>query len=160
MLNERSEWESIKDDVRRDKEVATFYLLQYDNELQSYRDQRRADLGSIGDSAADLIRVAEYDRRHDAFYWLRAVGLVQAYCGAKRSLILNIRRSIQREALAGGQHAWVIKTQMRFIDEMYRNNKGDRTAYVSERQVRACWADLVGRTIDIYLRLKIREKKR
>lgn len=161
-------WDRLKAEIDKDKQIAAVYLLDYAALLKDYRETKAEFLmrsrtggervggksnlpGSTTERAA--INSATYDERQDGYYWLKAVRVVECGLSDRKKLFLEARRQVEaRNKNARGHKAWVCATQFKFIDKI----KGcdiDSGAWVSERTVQTYWADIVGRVVEIHTRL-------
>lgn len=125
---------------------------------------------SAGSSAAphtgpDVLKLVDAHRRtaerlllkqspadDDDPLWAEAVKLVEDDLSERRRLFLDVRRRAARRRPARrggrprGRPAWVVWTQVHFMNE-----PGGR--FLSERTVRSWWAAMVSRTVAVYAAL-------
>ena len=167
MLATNDDWDNLQKDIENDKKTAEVYLLHYPDRLKEYRmrkagalAKRRNDSGGGGGSMPGApteqaaVASISYDERHDEYYWLKAVEVVQRVIGERKSIFLACRREAdRRNSHARGQKPWVITTQMLFVEAL-GERFFDSGQWVSERTVRRYWRDIISKVANIHLRLK------
>lgn len=166
MLATNEDWDSLQKDIEKDKKTAEEYLLHYTVKMAEYKLRKAGALarnrgesgggGNMPGAPTEQVAVASisYDERHDEYYWLKAVEVVQRVIGERKSIFLACRREAdRRNSHARGQKPWVITTQMLFVEAL-GERFFDSGQWVSECTVRRYWRDIVSKVVDIHLRLK------
>lgn len=122
--------------------------------------KRRNDSGGGGGSMPGApteqaaVASISYDERHDEYYWLKAVEVVQRVIGERKSIFLACRREAdRRNSHVRGQRPWVAMTQMLFVQAIERRFF-DSGSWISEKTIRRYWQELIAKVVDIHLRLK------
>ncbi|BEU87835.1 hypothetical protein TAMA11512_12990 [Selenomonas sp. TAMA-11512] len=92
--------------------------------------------------------------------WMLAVQIAVETLNPMRRIFLDIRRKVEKEKQNGfgvGRHGWVARTQIRFADELEKEHIF-YNAVPGERTMKTWWRELVGRVVEIHLRLQLKEK--
>lgn len=156
-------------DMKRDREIARDYLLAYDTRLAEYNRRKEEELSvhpraentlgggnnGVGNpTESQAIKSTLYDEKHDEYYWLKAVEILQRSLGERKNIFIKVRREAEEKKVSGvGRPAWVIYTQMHYMKEL-ENRFLNSDISISEMRVKTLWKELVDKTVEIYLRLK------
>lgn len=156
-------------DMRRDRDTAREYLLNYDTRLAEYNRIKEEELSAnprpdnitggggngVGNpTEAQALKRAQYDETHLEYYWLKAVEILQRSLGERKNIFIKVRREAEANKVTGvGRPAWVVYTQMHYMQELEERFLNGEVS-ISENCVKAWWRELVDRTVEIYLRLK------
>ena len=166
MLVSNEEWSELQQGIEEDKKTASEYLLHYAEKLKEYKAAKADELskgkseggghGSMPGAPTEQAAVASvaYDEKHDAYYWLKAVEVVQRAIGERKSIFLACRRDAEKyNEHVKGQRPWVAMTQMLFVRAIERRFF-DSGSWISEKTVRLYWRELIAKVVDLHLRLK------
>ena len=153
----------IADEIRQDRKQAEFMLLNYTEELKSYRLQREEYVngGAAGKGGnlpghpteAEALRGVKFDETYPAYTWLRAVEFVERGLSERKRIFLDARRKASRDKTGRGRRAWLVRTQMMYCEAM-RERFLNTEFFVSERSLRAMWQYVVDRVVEAYLKLE------
>ena len=166
MLVSNEEWSELQQGIEEDKKTASEYLLHYAEKLKEYKAAKADELskgkseggghGSMPGAPTEQAAVASvaYDEKHDAYYWLKAVEVVQWAIGERKSIFLACRREAEKyNEHVKGQRPWVVMTQMLFVQAIERRFF-DSGNWISDYTVRKYWHEIIAKVVDIHLRLK------
>ena len=153
----------IADEIRQDRKRAESMLLNYAEELRTYRLQREEYVrgtvqGGGGNlpghpTEAEALRGVKFDETYPAYTWLRAVEFVERGLSERKQIFLDARRKASRDKTGRGRRAWLVRTQMIYCEAM-RERFLNTEFFVSERTLRAMWDYIVARTVEAYLKLE------
>lgn len=153
----------IADEIRQDRKRAESILLNYAEELRTYRLQREEYVrgtvqGGGGNlpghpTEAEALRGVKFDETYPAYTWLRAVEFVERGLSERKQIFLDARRKASRQKAGRGRRAWLVLTQ-RLYCEAIRERFLNTEFFVSERTLRAMWDYIVARTVEAYLKLE------
>lgn len=153
----------IADEIRQDRKRAESMLLNYAEELRTYRLQREECVrgtvqGGGGNlpghpTEAEALRGVKFDETYPAYTWLRAVEFVERGLSERKQIFLDARRKASRQKAGRGRRAWLVLTQ-RLYCEAIRERFLNTEFFVSERTLRAMWDYIVARTVEAYLKLE------
>ena len=159
----------IADEIRQDRKQAEFMLLNYTEELKSYRLQREEYVrgtpaqggGNLPGhpTEAEALRGVKFDETYPAYTWLRAVEFVARGLAERKKIVLDARRRASRDQAGRGRKAWLVRTQMMYCETM-RARFLNTEFFVSERTLRAMWDYIVARTVEAYLKLEQKKLNR
>lgn len=161
----KDEWSELQSAIDADRRKASEMLLHYEQKLADYKAQKEDDLsrnkphggghGSMpgAPTEAEAVASVSYDEKHDEYYWLKAVEIVQKAIDERKSMFLKCRREADRQlAKAKGHKPWVTLTQTLFTSAIEKRFF-DNGNWISERTVRTYWQSMCSRVVDIHLRL-------
>lgn len=158
----------MADEIRQDRKQAEFMLLNYAEELRTYRLQREEYVrgtvqGGGGNlpghpTEAEALRGVKFDETYPAYTWLRAVEFVERGLSERKRIFLDARRKASRDKAGRGRKAWLVRTQMMYCETM-RARFLNTEFFVSERTLRAMWDYIVARTVEAYLKLEQKKIK-
>lgn len=153
----------MADEIRQDRKRAESILLNYAEELRTYRLQREEYVrgtvqGGGGNlpghpTEAEALRGIKFDETYPAYTWLRAVEFVERGLSERKQIFLDARRKASRQKAGRGRRAWLVLTQ-RLYCEAIRERFLNTEFFVSERTLRAMWDYIVARTVEAYLKLE------
>ena len=153
----------IADEIRQDRKRAESMLLNYAEELRTYRLQREEYVrgtvqGGGGNlpghpTEAEALRGVKFDETYPAYTWLRAVEFVERGLSERKRIFIDARRKASRQKAGRGRRAWLVLTQ-RLYCEAIRERFLNTEFFVSERTLRAMWDYIVARTVEAYLKLE------
>lgn len=155
------EAKKIAERIQEDHQKAEHYLLWYDKEYKKYLAARKtfvtrglygcAGRDPTGDAAE---RGIFFDRKSEAFSWLRAVDLMEQDLPDDKYLFLTLRREAELQKSNGfsrGRHGWMFRVQQQLAEAMGKNHPG---YWPGERTLRSWWKEMIIRTADIQTRLQ------
>lgn len=153
----------IADEIRQDRKQAEFMLLNYTEELKSYRLQREEYVngGAAGKGGnlpghpteAEALRGVKFDETYPAYTWLRAVEFVERGLSERKRIFLDARRKASRDKAGRGRRAWLVRTQMMYCEAM-RKRFLNTEFFVSERALQEMWRYVIDRVVEAYLKLE------
>ena len=153
----------MADEIRQDRKQAESMLLNYTEELKTYRLQREEYVrGTPAQGGGNLpghpteteaLRGVKFDETYPAYTWLRAVEFVERGLSERKRIFLDARRKASRDKAGRGRKAWLVRTQMMYCDAM-RERFLNTEFFVSERSLRAMWQYVVDRVVEAYLKLE------
>lgn len=153
----------MADEIRQDRKQAESMLLNYAEELKTYRLQREEYVrGTVQGGGGNLpghpteteaLRGVKFDETYPAYTWLRAVEFVERGLSERKQIFLDARRKASRQKAGRGRRAWLVLTQ-RLYCEAIRERFLNTEFFVSERTLRAMWDYIVARTVEAYLKLE------
>lgn len=159
----------MADEIRQDRKQAEFMLLNYTEELKTYRLQREEYVrGTPAQGGGNLpghpteteaLRGVKFDETYPAYTWLRAVEFVERGLSERKRIFLDARRKASRDKAGRGRKAWLVRTQMMYCETM-RARFLNTEFFVSERTLRAMWDYIVARTVEAYLKLEQKKLNR
>ena len=159
----------MADEIRQDRKQAESMLLNYAEELKTYRLKREEYVkgnpvqGSGGNlpghpTEAEALRGVKFDETYPAYTWLRAVEFVERGLSERKRIFLDARRKASRDKTGRGRKAWLVPTQMMYCETM-RERFLNTEFFVSERSLRAMWQYVVDRVVEAYLKLEQKKIK-
>lgn len=156
---------AVKNSIAADRKTAEYYLLNYDSELQKYRDAKQEYLefkenhdDNAGGGKSNMtgaptertvLKSIAFDDTYEPYRWLKAVEIVQRGLGERKNIFIKVRREAERNNLytvGRGRRGWVVYTQMRFEEEMERRFIIPDFS-VGEKTIKTWWQELVYQTI-------------
>ena len=156
----------IADEIRQDRKRAESMLLNYTEELKTYRLQREEYVrGTVQGGGGNLpghpteteaMRGVKFDETYPAYTWLRAVEFVERGLSERKRIFLDARRKASRDKAGRGRKAWLVRTQIMYCETM-RERFLNTEFFVSERTLKDMWRYIVDRVVEAYL--KIEQKK-
>lgn len=158
----------MADEIRKDRKQAEAMLLNYTEELKTYRLKREEYVrgtvqGGGGNlpghpTEAEALRGVKFDETYPAYTWLRAVEFVERGLSERKRIFLDARRKVSRGKAGRGRRAWLVRTQMMYCETM-RKRFLNTEFFVSERSLRAMWQYVVDRVVEAYLKLEQKKIK-
>ena len=158
----------MADEIRKDRKQAEAMLLNYTDELKTYRLKREEYVrgtvqGGGGNlpghpTEAEALRGVKFDETYPAYTWLRAVEFVERGLSERKRIFLDARRKASRDKAGRGRRAWLVRTQMMYCADM-RERFLNTEFFVSERSLRAMWQYVVDRVVEAYLKLEQKKIK-
>ena len=159
----------MADEIRQDRKQAESMLLNYAEELKTYRLKREEYVrgnnvqGGGGNlpghpTEAEALRGVKFDETYPAYTWLRAVEFVERGLSERKRIFLDARRKASRDKAGRGRRAWLVRTQMMYCETM-RKRFLNTEFFVSERSLRAMWQYVVDRVVEAYLKLEQKKIK-
>ena len=155
-------------EIRQDRKQAEAMLLNYTEELKTYRLNREEYVrgtvqGGGGNlpghpTEAEALRGVKFDETYPAYTWLRAVEFVERGLSERKRIFLDARRKASRDKAGRGRRAWLVRTQMMYCAAM-RERFLNTEFFVSERSLRAMWQYVVDRVVEAYLKLEQKKIK-
>ena len=159
----------MADEIRQDRKQAESMLLNYAEELKTYRLKReeyvRGTVQGVGGNLpghpteAEALRGVKFDETYPAYTWLRAVEFVERGLSERKRIFLDARRKASRDKAGRGRRAWLVRTQMMYCEVM-RERFLNTEFFVSERSLRAMWQYVVDRVVEAYLKLEQKKLNR
>ena len=153
----------MADEIRQDRKRAESMLLNYTEELKTYRMQREEYVngGAAGKGGnlpghpteAEALRGIEFDETYSAYTWLRAVEFVERGLSERKRIFLDARRKASRQKAGRGRRAWLVLTQ-RLYCEAIRERFLNSEFFVSENVLKEMWRYVVDRVVEAYLKLE------
>lgn len=158
---------AVKNSIAADRKRAEYYLLNYDSELQKYRDAKQEYLeftenhdDNVGGGKSNMtgaptertvLKSIAFDDTYEPYRWLKAVEIVQRGLGERKNIFIRVRREAERNNLYTidrGRKGWVTFVQRRYSEEM-----GKRfilpEVWISEATVKNWWRDIVNNVSSI-----------
>lgn len=159
----------IADEIRQDRKRAESMLLNYAEELRTYRLQReeyvRGGVAGKGGNLpghpteAEALRGVKFDETYPAYTWLRAVEFVERGLSERKQIFLDARRKASRQKAGRGRRAWLVLTQ-RLYCEAIRERFLNSEFFVSENVLKEMWRYIVDRVVEAYLKLEQKKLNR
>ena len=156
----------MADEIREDRKRAEFMLLNYTEELKTYRLKREEYVrgrpaqggGNLPGHPpeAEALRGVKFDETYPAYTWLRAVEFVERGLSERKRIFLDARRKASRDKAGGGRKAWLVRTQMMYCEAM-RERFLNSEFFVGEAVLKDMWRYTIDRVVEAYL--KIEQKK-
>ena len=157
----------MADEIRQDRKQAEFMLLNYAEELKTYRLKREEYVrgnnvqGGGGNlpghpTEAEAMRGVKFDETYPAYTWLRAVEFVERGLSERKRIFLDARRKASRQKAGRGRRAWLVRTQMMYCEAM-RERFLNSEFFVSERALQEMWKYIIDRVVEAYLKLEQRK---
>lgn len=153
----------MADEIRQDRKQAESMLLNYTEELKTYRLKReeyvRGTVQGVGGNLpghpteAEALRGVKFDETYPAYTWLRAVEFVERGLSERKRIFLDARRKASRDKTGRGRRAWLVRTQMMYCEAM-RERFLNTEFFTSERVLKDMWRYIVDRTVEAYLKLE------
>ena len=154
----------MADAIRKDRKQAESMLLNYAEELKTYRMKREEYVrgnnvqGGGGNlpghpTEAEALRGVKFDDAYPAYTWLRAVEFVERGLSERKRIFLDARRKASRDKAGRGRRAWLVRTQMMYCEAM-RERFLNTEFFTSERVLKDMWRYIVDRTVEAYLKLE------
>ena len=156
----------MADEIRQDRKQAEAMLLNYTEELKTYRLKREEYVrgtvqGGGGNlpghpTEAEALRGVNFDETYPAYTWLRAVEFVERGLSERKRIFLDARRKASRDKAGRGRRAWLVRTQMMYCEAM-RERFLNSEFFVGEAVLKDMWRYIIDRVVEAYL--KIEQKK-
>ena len=156
----------MADEIRKDRKQAEAMLLNYTEELKTYRLKREEYVrgtvqGGGGNlpghpTEAEALRGVKFDETYPAYTWLRAVEFVERGLSERKKIFLDARRKASRDKTGRGRKAWLVRTQMMYCESM-RERFLNSEFFVSERALQEMWKYIIDRVVEAYLKLEQRK---
>ena len=154
----------MADEIRKDRKQAEAMLLNYTEELKTYRLKREEYVrgntvqGGGGNlpghpTEAEALRGVKFDETYPTYTWLRAVEFVERGLSERKRIFLDARRKASRDKAGRGRRAWLVRTQMMYCEAM-RERFLNTEFFTSERVLKDMWRYIVDRTVEAYLKLE------
>ena len=153
----------MADEIRQDRKQAESMLLNYAEEMKTYRLKREEYVrgtvqGGGGNlpghpTEAEALRGVKFDETYPAYTWLRAVEFVERGLSERKRIFLDARRKASRNKAGRGRRAWLVRTQMMYC-EMMRKRFLNTEFFVSERALQEMWRYVIDRVVEAYLKLE------
>ena len=155
----------MADEIRQDRKQAESMLLNYAEELKTYRLQREeyvrgnAMQGSGGNlpghpTEAEALRGVKFDETYPAYTWLRAVEFVERGLSERKRIFLDA----SRDKTGRGRKAWLVRTQMIYCEAM-RERFLNSEFFVGEAVLKDMWRYIIDRVVEAYLKLEQKKIK-
>lgn len=155
----------ITESIASDKKLAEYYLLNYEAELQrykeakeeymTYRDESDDNVGggksnrTSNPTEQAALRGMQFDSTYDGYKWLKAVEIVQRGLGERKNIFIRVRREVERNNLytiGRGRKGWVMFVQRRYAEEMEKRFIIPEV-WVAENTIKSWWKDIVNQTV-------------
>lgn len=160
----------MADEIRQDRKQAESMLLNYAEELKTYRLQREEYVrgnnvqGGGGNlpghpTEAEALRGVKFDETYPAYTWLRAVAFVERGLSERKRIFLDARRKVSRDKTGRGRKAWLVRTQMIYCEAM-RERFLNSEFFVSENVLKETWRYIIDRVVEAYLKLEQKKLNR
>ena len=154
----------MADEIRKDRKQAEAMLLNYTEELKTYRLKREEYVrgnnvqGGGGNlpghpTEAEALRGVKFDETYPAYTWLRAVEFVERGLSERKRIFLDARRKASRDKAGRGRRAWLVRTQMMYCAAM-RERFLNTEFFVSERALQEMWRYVIDLVVEAYLKLE------
>ena len=159
----------MADEIRQDRKQAESMLLNYTEELKTYRLQREEYVrgtpaqggGNLPGhpTEAEALRGVKFDETYPAYTWLRAVEFVERGLSERKKIFLDARRKASRDKTGRGRRAWLVRTQMMYCETM-RERFLNSEFFVSENVLKETWRYIIDRVVEAYLKLEQKKLNR
>ena len=156
----------MADEIRQDRKQAESMLLNYAEEMKTYRLKREEYVrgtpaqggGNLPGhpTEAEALRGIEFDETYSAYTWLRAVEFVERGLSERKKIFLDARRKASCDKTGRGRRAWIVRTQMMYCEAM-RERFLNSEFFVSERALQEMWKYIIDRVVEAYLKLEQRK---
>lgn len=169
MLATNEECKKLLDMIKDDADIAEGYLLDYDNRLRQYQDDKLAYMtenngGGVGrgnlpgnPTQSQALRGVDFDYNHPAYLWLKAIEIVMRNLGERKYKFVELRREAEAcKAIThktGGRPSWVPYLQCKYAAWLSERYIG--CDYVlSERTIRTWWREIVVKVVFVRMKLE------
>lgn len=165
MLASVDEAMDITESIASDKKLAEYYLLNYEVELQRYKEAKEEYMtyrdesddnvgGGKGNMTGNpteqaVLKRMQFDSTYEGYKWLKAVEIVQRGLGERKNIFIRVRREAERQniyTIGRGRKGWVLFVQRRYAEEIERRFI-QAEVYVAEKTIRMWWNDIIYHTI-------------
>lgn len=165
MLASVDEAMDITESIASDKKLAEYYLLNYEAELQRYKEAKeeymtyRDELDdNVGGGKSNMtgnpteqavLKGIRFDSTYEGYKWLKAVEIVQRGLGERKNIFIRVRREAERQniyTIGRGRKGWVLFVQRRYAEEMEKRFIIPEV-YIPERTIRKWWNDIIIQSI-------------
>lgn len=172
MLASVTEAIDITESIAADKKLAEYYLLNYEAELQRYRDAKTEHMtyreeqdDNVGGGRSSVMKSPTeqqamkeiaFDSHYEGYKWLKAVEIVQRGLGERKNIFIKVRREAERNNLytiGRGRKGWVLFVQHRYAEEIERRFIVPEV-YVCERTIKAWWQQIIDQAVFVAGKLK------
>ena len=159
-------------DMKKDRQIAEEYLLNYARISKEYAAAKEDYLNSTpaasaaggksnlpgAPTEAKALRGAMYDEANASYLWLRSVEVALKTLGERKNIFIRVRREADQhnsKSCARGRRPWVIYTQRRYSEEIKKRFLSAQ--WLSEDTTRRWWREIVGRVVEIHLRISAKK---
>ena len=155
----------MADEIRKDRKQAEAMLLNYVEELKTYRLKREEYVQGGGGNLpvhpteAEALRGVKFDETYPAYTWLRAVEFVERGLSERKRIFLDARRKASCDKAGRGRRAWLVRTQMMYCTAM-RERFLNSEFFVSENVLKETWRYIIDRVVEAYLKLEQKKLNR
>lgn len=165
MLASVDEAMDITESIASDKKLAEYYLLNYEVELQRYKEAKEEYMtykpeqddnvgGGKGNMTGNpteqaVLRGMQFDSQYEGYKWLKAVEIVQRGLGERKNIFIRVRREAERQniyTIGRGRKGWVLFVQRRYAEEMEKRFIIPEV-WVAENTIKSWWKDIVNQTV-------------
>lgn len=165
MLASVDEAMDITESIAADKKLAEYYLLNYEVELQRYREAKEEYMtykpeqdDNVGGGKGNMtgnpteqiaLKGMQFDSTYDGYKWLKAVEIVQRGLGERKNIFIRVRREAERQniyTIGRGRKGWVLFVQRRYAEEIERRFI-QAEVQIGERTIQSWWYDLINQAI-------------
>lgn len=156
---------AVKNSIAADRKTAEYYLLNYDSELQKYRDAKQEYLefkenhdDNVGGGKSNMtgapterivLKRIAFDDTYEPYRWLKAVEIVQRGLGERKNIFIRVRREAERNnlyAIGRGRKGWVVFVQRRYAEEIERRFIVPEV-WIGERTLQNWWQNIINQTV-------------
>lgn len=155
----------ITESIASDKKLAEYYLLNYEAELQRYKEAKEEYMtykpeqdDNVGGGKSNVtgnpteqavLKGMQFDGQYEGYKWLKAVEIVQRGLGERKNIFIRVRREAERQniyTIGRGRKGWVLFVQRRYAEEIERRFIVPEV-YIPERTIRKWWNDIIIQSI-------------
>lgn len=167
MLASVDEAMDITESIASDKKLAEYYLLNYEVELQRYREAKEEYMtykpeqdDNVGGGKGNMtgnpteqvaLRAMQFDSRYEGYKWLKAVEIVQRGLGERKNIFIRVRREAERQniyTIGRGRKGWVLFVQRRYAEEMEKRFIVPEV-YINKNTLVTWWKDIISNVNDV-----------
>lgn len=157
----------ITESIASDKKLAEYYLLNYEVELQRYREAKEEYMtykpeqdDNVGGGKGNMtgnpteqaaLRGMQFDSRYEGYKWLKAVEIVQRGLGERKNIFIRVRREAERQniyTIGRGRKGWVLFVQRRYAEEMEKRFIVPEV-YINKNTLVTWWKDIISNVNDV-----------
>ena len=173
MLASVDEAMDITESIASDKKLAEYYLLNYEVELQRYREAKEEYMtyrdesdDNVGGGKGNMtgnpteqvaLRAMQFDSRYEGYKWLKAVEIVQRGLGERKNIFIRVRREAERQniyTIGRGRKGWVLFVQRRYAEEMEKRFIIPEV-WVAEKTIKTWWSEIINQTVFVANKINI-----
>ena len=165
MLASVDEAMDITESIASDKKLAEYYLLNYEVELQRYKEAKEEYMtyrdeadDNVGGGKSNMtgnpteqavLKGMQFDSTYEGYKWLKAVEIVQRGLGERKNIFIRVRREAERQniyTIGRGRKGWVLFVQRRYAEEIERRFI-QAEVYINKNTLMTWWQDIINQTI-------------
>lgn len=152
--------------IAEDKKKAEYYLLNYEVELQKYKDAKQEYMNfkeydeNVGGGKSNMtgdptehtaLKSIAFNDTYEPYRWLKAVEIVQRGLGERKNIFMKVRREAERNNLhttGRGRKGWVVFVQRRYAEEIEKRFIVPEI-YTSEITIKRWWKEIIDSTSSV-----------